>query len=71
MGQVRHGIATTAHAVKAARQGPRASLAQLSRELGIEHRRTKPNYPWTNGQVGRMSRTIKDSSCPVFPCVAA
>jgi|LakMenEpi03Aug12_release.lakeMendotaPanAssembly.Ray.scaffolds.fasta_scaffold99988_4 transposase InsO family protein len=27
---------------------------------GIEHRLTKPNQPWTNGQVGRMNRTIKD-----------
>lgn len=26
---------------------------------GIEHRLTKPNHPWTNGQVKRMNRTIK------------
>jgi transposase InsO family protein len=26
----------------------------------IEHRLTKPNHPWTNGQVERMNRTIKD-----------
>lgn len=26
---------------------------------GIEHRLTKPNHPWTNGQVERMNRTIK------------
>ena len=25
----------------------------------IEHRLTKPNHPWTNGQVERMNRTIK------------
>ena len=25
---------------------------------GIEHRLTKPNHPWTNGQVERMNRTI-------------
>jgi len=25
----------------------------------IEHRLTKPDHPWTNGQVGRMNRTIK------------
>jgi len=24
---------------------------------GIEHRLTKPNHPWTNGQVERMNRT--------------
>ncbi|WP_101909027.1 IS481 family transposase [Marasmitruncus massiliensis] len=29
---------------------------------GIEHRLTKPNHPWTNGQVERMSRTIKDAT---------
>jgi len=29
---------------------------------GIEHRRTKPNHPWTNGQVERMNRTIKDAT---------
>ena len=28
----------------------------------IEHRLTKPNHPWTNGQVERMNRTIKDAS---------
>jgi len=29
---------------------------------GIEHRLTKPNHPWTNGQVERMNRTIKDAT---------
>lgn len=28
----------------------------------IEHRMTKPNHPWTNGQVERMNRTIKDAT---------
>ena len=32
------------------------------RENGIEHRFTKPNHPWTNGQVERMNRTIKDAT---------
>ena len=35
MGQVRHGCATTKHAVRAAIQRSQASLEQLSRELGI------------------------------------
>lgn len=35
MGQIRHGSATTTHAVGAAIQRSQASLAQLSRELGI------------------------------------
>jgi transposase InsO family protein len=32
------------------------------REHGIEHRFTKINHPWTNGQVERMNRTIKDAT---------
>ena len=28
----------------------------------IEHRLTKPRCPWTNGQVERMNRTIKDAT---------
>ena len=35
MGQVRHGSATTTHAVRAAIQRSQSSLATLSRELGI------------------------------------
>ncbi len=35
MGQVRHGSATTTHAVRAAIQRSHASLSQLSRDLGI------------------------------------
>ncbi|MFV0293327.1 MAG: integrase core domain-containing protein [Paracoccus sp. (in: a-proteobacteria)] len=27
---------------------------------GIEHRLTRPNHPWTSGQVEQMNRTIKD-----------
>ena len=33
------------------------------RENGIEHRLTKPNHPWTNGQVERMNRTLKKARC--------
>ncbi len=29
---------------------------------GIEHRTTKPAHPWTNGQVERMNRTLKDAT---------
>jgi len=31
-------------------------------EHGIEHRFTRPNHPWTNGQVERMNRTLKDAT---------
>jgi transposase InsO family protein len=35
-------------------------------ELGIDHRLTKFNHPWTNGQVERMNRTIKDATIRRF-----
>ena len=28
----------------------------------IQHRLTRPNHPWTNGQVERMNRTLKDAT---------
>ena len=31
-------------------------------DLDIEHRLTKPMHPWTNGQVERMNRTIKEAT---------
>ena len=31
-------------------------------QLGVEHRLTKPYHPWTNGQVERMNRTLKDAT---------
>ncbi len=31
-------------------------------EHGIEHRLTKINHPWTNGQVERMNRTLKEAT---------
>lgn len=33
---------------------------------GIEHRLTKPNHPWTNGQVERTKRTIEDATVKWF-----
>lgn len=32
----------------------------------IDHRLTKPKHPWTNGQVERMNRTIKDATTKRF-----
>ncbi len=49
------------------RQGPTARFRghpfdRLCLLHEIEHRLTKPNHPWTNGQVERMNRTIKDAT---------
>ena len=30
----------------------------------IDHRLTKPKHPWTNGQVERMNRTLKEATVP-------
>ncbi|HEY0163932.1 MAG TPA: IS481 family transposase, partial [Sphingomicrobium sp.] len=49
------------------RSGPTALFRghpfdRACRDHGIEHRLTKPNHPWTNGQVERMNRTIKEAT---------
>jgi transposase InsO family protein len=49
------------------RSGPTAGLRghpfdRACAEHGIKHRLTKPNHPWTNGQVERMNRTIKETT---------
>ena len=49
------------------RQGLTATLARHLFDLccarhGIEHRLTQPKHPWTNGQVERMNRTIKEAT---------
>jgi len=35
---------------------------RVCREHGIEHRLTKIAHPWTNGQVERMNRTLKEAT---------
>ena len=37
-------------------------FGRVCAENDIEHRLTKVNHPWTNGQVERMNRTIKDAT---------
>jgi transposase InsO family protein len=49
------------------RKGPTAMLRghpfeRTCKRHGIEHRLTKPNHPWTNGQVERMNRTLKEAT---------
>jgi transposase InsO family protein len=36
-------------------------FGRVCQEHGIEHRLTKTNHPWTNGQVERMNRTLKEA----------
>ncbi len=35
-------------------------------ETGIKHRQTKVKHPWTNGQVERTNRTIKEATVKRF-----
>ena len=35
---------------------------RICSEHDIDHRLTKPNHPWTNGQVERMNRTLKEAT---------
>ena len=42
------------------------SFEMACADLDIEHRLTKPRHPWTNGQVERMNRTIKDATVKRF-----
>ena len=41
-------------------------FGRTCRENGIEHRATKVKHPWTNGQVERMNRTIKEATVKRF-----
>ncbi len=38
------------------------SVDRVCYEHKIEHRLTKVNHPWTNGQVERMNRTLKEAT---------
>jgi hypothetical protein len=40
---------------------------RVCQEYGIEHRLTKTNQPWTNGQVERMNRMRKDATVKKYP----
>ncbi|MBY5974993.1 helix-turn-helix domain-containing protein [Ferrimonas balearica] len=49
MGQVRHGCATTTHAIRAAIQRSQASIAALSQEFGIN---PKTVAKWRKRETG-------------------
>ena len=44
----------------------RHPIGQLCEEWGIEQRFTKPAHPWTNGQVERLNRTLKEATIKRF-----
>ena len=44
----------------------RHPFGQVCDEWGIEQRFTQPAHPWTNGQVERMNRTIKEATIKRF-----
>lgn len=52
------------------REKDRTAMAHIfgrtCRDNGIEHRTTKVKHPWTNGQVERMNRTIKEATVKRF-----
>jgi transposase InsO family protein len=39
---------------------------RVCHEHGIDHRLTKTNHPWTNGQVERMNRTLKEATVKTY-----
>lgn len=47
---------------KSNHRAPEHIFDRVCRENKIEHRLTKINHPWTNGQVERMNRTLKEAT---------
>ena len=45
-----------------AKRRRRLEFDKICQAHGIEHRLTKPHHPWTNGQVERMHRTLKEQT---------
>ncbi|MDO4709667.1 MAG: integrase core domain-containing protein, partial [Pseudomonadota bacterium] len=45
---------------------PAHIFSRVCQEHGIEHRLTQVKHPWTNGQVERMNRTIKEATVKRF-----
>ena len=51
------------HGVPARRPATGCTCSTASAaSMVIDHRLTKPNPPWTNGQVERMNRTLKEAT---------
>lgn len=47
--------------------GKRHPFDLLCSQYGIQHRRTQPYRPQTNGQVERCNRTLKEATLHVYP----
>ena len=62
----RHASDGMMHLVRKGHGGDLIRGLLKRRTNGIEHRLTKPNHPWTNGQVERMNRTIKEATVKRF-----
>jgi transposase-like protein len=43
-------------------RAPHSTVLSVRAQNDIDHRLTKPRHPWTNGQVERMNRTLKDAT---------
>ena len=54
-----NGLQFTHHSLK---DKNKHIFTRSCQSFGIEHRLTQPFHPWTNGQVERMNRTIKEAT---------
>jgi transposase InsO family protein len=61
-GNVRSAAAEIRAAIANGERFPAHAFELACANAGIDHRLTKPNHPWTNGQVERMNRTIKEAT---------
>jgi len=51
---------------ESSKHGLKHIFDRLCLEQAIEHRKTQIKHPWTNGQVERMNRTLKDATVNTF-----
>ena len=59
-------LPTNAGPARRARHSLHSRLRFACQQNNIEHRLTKPNHPWTNGQVERMNRTLKEATVRLY-----